>query len=101
MHFDPLRTRLSRRLGIANPVFGFAHDAAAVAAITNAGGFGVLGATRHTPEEIERDLAWIRSQVGQRPFGVNLVLPSGMPVTNDRSAIEAQLLAQDGLQPAL
>ena len=52
MPFDPLQTRLSRRIGIANPIFGFAHDAAAVAAICNAGGFGVLGATRHTPEEI-------------------------------------------------
>ncbi|WP_423458084.1 NAD(P)H-dependent flavin oxidoreductase [Ottowia sp. VDI28] len=91
MHFDPLQTRLSRRLGIAHPVFGFAHDAAAVAAICNAGGFGVLGATRHTPEEIEQELAWIRSQVGSRPFGVNLVLPTGMPENNDRSAIEAQL----------
>ena len=91
MPFDPLTTRLSRRIGIDYPVFGFAHDAAAVAAITNAGGFGVLGATRHTPEEIERELAWIRSQVGNRPFGVNLVLPTGMPETDDRSAIEAQL----------
>lgn len=91
MPFDPLQTRLSRRLGMAHPVFGFAHDAAAVAAICKAGGFGVLGATRHTPEEIGHELAWIRSQVGNRPFGVNLVLPTGMPETNDRAAIEAQL----------
>lgn len=91
MASDPLQTRLSRRLGIAHPVFGFAHDAAAVAAICNAGGFGVLGATRHTPEEIAHELAWIRAQVGDRPFGVNLVLPTGMPENNDRSAIEAQL----------
>jgi len=90
---DRLQTRLSKRLGIAHPIFGFAHDPVAVAAISNAGGFGVFGATRHTPQEIERDLAWIRSQVGNRPFGINLVLPSGMPETNDRAAIEAQLPA--------
>ena len=90
---DRLQTRLSKRLGIDQPIFGFAHDRAAVAAISNAGGFGVLGATRHTPEEIERDLAWIRAQVGNRPFGINLVLPSGMPETNDRAAIEAELPA--------
>lgn len=88
---QPLQTRLSRRLGIAHPVFGFAHDAAAVVAICKAGGLGVLGATRHTPEEIRHELAWIRAQVGDRPFGVNLVLPTGMPETNDRAAIEAQL----------
>ena len=86
-----LQTRLSKRLGIDHPIFGFAHDPAVVAAICHAGGFGVFGATRHTPEEIEHELAWIRQQVGKRPFGVNLVLPSGMPETNDRSAIEAQL----------
>ena len=88
---DRLQTRLSKRLGIAQPVFGFTHDPAAVAAICHAGGFGVFGATRHTPEEIEHELAWIRKQVGNRPFGVNLVLPTGMPETNDRAAIEAQL----------
>ena len=88
---DHLQTRLSKRLGIDNPIFGFTHDSAVVAAICRSGGFGVLGATRHTPEEIAHELAWIRQQVGNRPFGVNLVLPTGMPETNDRAAIEAQL----------
>lgn len=91
MSFDPLKTRLCHQIGIERPIFGFAHDAAAVAAICLAGGFGVLGATRHTPEEIERELAWIRTQVGDRPFGVNLVLPTGMPESDDRAAVEAQL----------
>ncbi len=86
-----LRTRLSRKLGVAYPIFGFSHSAAVVAAICNCGGFGVLGATRHTPDEITRELAWIRRAVGGRPFGVNLVLPDGMPEDNDRAAIEAQL----------
>ena len=88
---DLIQTRLSKRLGIANPIFGFTHDSAVVAAICRSGGFGVLGATRHTPEEIAHELAWIRQQVGNRPFGVNLVLPTGMPETNNRAAIEAQL----------
>jgi NAD(P)H-dependent flavin oxidoreductase YrpB (nitropropane dioxygenase family) len=90
-HHRLLQTRLSRQLGIDTPVFGFCHSPAVVAAICNAGGFGVLGATRHTPEEIEHELAWIRQQVGSRPFGVNLVLPDGMPEHNDREAIENQL----------
>lgn len=60
-------------------------------AITHAGGFGVLGATRHTPEEIEHELAWIRERVGKAKFGVNLVLPDGMPEDNDRTSIESQL----------
>lgn len=88
-----MQTRLSRTLGISYPIFGFSHSAAVVAAICRAGGFGVLGATRHTPEQIQHELAWIRQAVGTRPFGVNLVLPDGMPESNDRAAIEAQLPA--------
>lgn len=88
-----LQTPLSRSWGLEHPVFGFCHSAPVVAAICKAGGLGVLGATRHTPEEIERDLAWIRQEVGTRPFGVNLVLPEGMPEHNDRAAIESRLPA--------
>ena len=47
-----LWSRLCDTLGIEVPVFGFAHDVNAVAAITNAGGYGVYGATRRFPDEI-------------------------------------------------
>lgn len=86
-----LQTRLCRNLGLDNPIFGFTHSPAVAVAVCQAGGFGVFGATRHTPEEIEHHLAWIRERVGKRKFGVNLVLPDGMPEHNDRGAIEAQL----------
>jgi len=33
------------------------------AEVTNAGGFGVLGAVAHTPETLEIDLAWIDAKV--------------------------------------
>ncbi|XOV86804.1 MAG: NAD(P)H-dependent flavin oxidoreductase [Pseudomonadota bacterium] len=79
------------RLGIRYPIFGFAHDVATVAAISNAGGYGVYGATRRFPHEIEAELAEIRALVGDRPFGVDLVLPPGMPEHNSREAIEAEI----------
>ena len=82
------------RFGIDSPIFGFAHDVETVAAITNAGGFGVYGATRRFPEEITQELAQIRSLVGDRPFGVDLVLPPGMPEHNSREAIEAEIPAE-------
>lgn len=89
---DPtFATRLSRALGIPYPIFGFCHGAAVVAEVTKFGGLGVFGATRNTPEEISDRLKWIRAQVGPRPFGVNLVLPDGMPEHDDRDTIEAQL----------
>ena len=86
-----LRTALCERFGIDVPIFGFAHDIATVAAITNAGGFGVYGATRRFPHEIDAELAEIRRLVGDKPFGVDLVLPDGMPEHNSRQAIEAHI----------
>ena len=86
-----LTTDLCRRFGIEHPIFGFAHDVATVAAITNAGGLGVYGATRRFPHEIDDELAEIRRLVGDKPFGVDLVLPDGMPEHNSRDAIEAHI----------
>jgi NAD(P)H-dependent flavin oxidoreductase YrpB (nitropropane dioxygenase family) len=61
------------------------------AAITNAGGLGVYGATRDMPEAIVERLARIRAMVGNRPFGVDLLLPTGMADKNDWAAAEAKL----------
>ena len=79
------------QLGIETPIFGFAHDVSTVAAISRAGGYGVYGATRRFPQEIRDELAEIRSLVGDKPFGVDLVLPPGMPEHNSREAIEAEI----------
>ena len=84
-------TPLCDRFEIDVPIFGFAHDMATVAAISNAGGYGVYGATRRFPQEITDELAYIRSLTGSRPFGVDLVLPPGMPEHNSREAIQAEI----------
>jgi len=89
-----LKTALSERFGLDVPIFGFSHSVAVTAAISNAGGMGVFGATRDTPEEIRARLAEIRTLVGRRPFGVDLVLPRGMPESNDRARIETELPEQ-------
>ncbi|MGI9596786.1 MAG: NAD(P)H-dependent flavin oxidoreductase [Acidimicrobiales bacterium] len=86
-----IATPLSRRLGIDYPIFGFAHDIATVAAISNAGGIGIYGATRRFPGEIRDELAQLRRLVGDRPFGVDLVLPDGMPEHNSRADIERHI----------
>ncbi len=83
-----LTTPLCRQLGIELPIFGFTHDIQTVAAITNAGAIGIYGATRRFPNEIRDELAEIRRLVGDKPFGVDLVLPEGMPEHNSRDEIE-------------
>ena len=70
-----MRTRVSDQLGVEFPILAFSHCRDVVAAVTNAGGFGVLGAVAHTPEHLDIDLSWIEAETKGRPFGVDLLLP--------------------------
>ena len=70
-----MRTAVTRLLGIDFPIFAFTHCRDVAAAVTNAGGMGVLGAVAHTPEELDVDLRWMREQTKGRPFGVDLLMP--------------------------
>jgi NAD(P)H-dependent flavin oxidoreductase YrpB (nitropropane dioxygenase family) len=70
-----MRTQVCDMLGIEYPILAFSHCRDVVAAVSNAGGFGVLGAVAHTPEQLEVDLNWIEEQTRGRPYGVDLLLP--------------------------
>jgi len=71
-----VHNRVCELLGIEFPILAFTHCRDVVAAVTRAGGMGVLGAAGHTPEELDIDLKWITEQVGGRPFGVDLIVPA-------------------------
>ena len=58
------------------PIFAFSHCRDVVAAVSKAGGMGVLGAVGHTPEALEIDLEWIEDAVGDKPYGVDLIIPA-------------------------
>lgn len=70
-----MRTPATDLLGVEFPIFAFSHCRDVVAAVTNAGGVGVLGAVAHTPEELDVDLAWIEQHTKGRPFGLDLLMP--------------------------
>jgi len=70
-----MRTRVTKMLGIEFPILAFTHCRDVAAAVSNAGGLGVLGAVAHTPEQLEVDLRWIKEQTKGRPFGVDLLIP--------------------------
>ncbi len=61
--------------GIDVPIFGFSHCRNVVAEISRAGGMGVLGTTYYSAEALEHELNWIDQQVGDKPYGINLLLP--------------------------
>src|SRR6478736_6208628 len=59
-----MQTELAKRLGIEFPIFAFTHCRDVVAAVSKAGGFGVLGAVGFTPEQLEVELQWIDEKLG-------------------------------------
>ena len=70
-----MQTRVSEMLGVEFPILAFSHCRDVVAAVTNAGAFGVLGAVAHSPEQLEIDLKWIEEETHGKPYGVDLLLP--------------------------
>jgi NAD(P)H-dependent flavin oxidoreductase YrpB (nitropropane dioxygenase family) len=90
-----MQTEFCRRLGIEFPIFAFTHCRDVVAAVSQAGGFGVLGAVGFSPEQLEIECKWIDEHVGDKPYGVDLVIPQkyeGMGEL-DPAKLEEQLRA--------
>lgn len=71
-----MKTAITEMLGIDVPIIAFTHCRDVVAAVTKAGGMGVLGAVAHSPEQLEIDLAWIEAEIGDRPYGIDLIVPA-------------------------
>ncbi|GAA3207432.1 NAD(P)H-dependent flavin oxidoreductase [Nonomuraea helvata] len=86
-----MRTAICERLGIEFPLFAFSHCRDVVAAVTNAGGFGVLGAIAYSPEQLDTELTWIDGQVNGRPYGVDVLVPGKL----DASALDRQAHLMD------
>ena len=70
-----MRTKLCDEFGMDVPIFAFSHCRDVVAAVTNAGGMGVLGALAFSPEQLDIELKWIDDHVGGKPYGVDIVMP--------------------------
>jgi NAD(P)H-dependent flavin oxidoreductase YrpB (nitropropane dioxygenase family) len=73
-----MNNELCKKLGIEFPLFAFTHCRDVVAEVTNAGGFGVLGAVGLTPETLEMQLNWIDEKVKGKPYGIDLLIPQRM-----------------------
>jgi NAD(P)H-dependent flavin oxidoreductase YrpB (nitropropane dioxygenase family) len=65
-------------LGIEYPILAFSHCRDVVAAVSKAGGLGVLGAVTYSPSELEVELKWIEEHDGDRPYGIDVLIPASM-----------------------
>ena len=70
-----MNNALCRMTGCDFPLFAFSHCRDVVAAVSKAGGFGVLGATRFSPDQLEEELAWIDAHIDGKPYGVDVLVP--------------------------
>src|SRR5439155_1058578 len=75
---EAVRTRVCDLLGIELPIFAFSHCRDVVAAVSRAGGLGVLGALAFSNEELEVELRWLDEHVGGKPYGVDVVMPASL-----------------------
>lgn len=94
-HPDPFSTPLTGLLGCRHPIIcagmGGPARAELVAAVSKAGGFGLLGMVRESPTTIEQEIAAVRAAT-DRPFGVNLI-PAGTRAELLEAEIDACLRA--------
>jgi NAD(P)H-dependent flavin oxidoreductase YrpB (nitropropane dioxygenase family) len=70
-----MQTPICKRLGIEYPIFAFTHCRDVVVEVSKAGGIGVLGAVGHTVEQLREELDWIDAHIGDKPYGVDVVIP--------------------------
>jgi NAD(P)H-dependent flavin oxidoreductase YrpB (nitropropane dioxygenase family) len=75
-----VRTPLCDQFGITHPIFGFTPSEHVAAAISRAGGLGVLGCVRfNEPDELDAVLHWMDENTDGKPYGVDIVMPAKVP----------------------
>ena len=75
-----MRTDLCEQFGIDHPIFAFTPSEHVAAAVSRAGGLGVLGCVRFIDaEELDRTLDWLDDNTDGKPYGVDVVMPMKIP----------------------
>ena len=95
-----MKTAITEMFGIDVPILAFSHCRDVVAAVSKAGGLGVLGAVAHSDRQLEIDLEWIEAEIGDRPYGIDLIVPAKYTGSDDGGVTLADLQAMLGRDPA-
>lgn len=75
-----MRTELCDRFDIDYPIFVFTPSEKVAAAVTRAGGMGVLGCVRfNDADDLEAVLNWMDANTDGKPYGVDIVMPAKVP----------------------
>ncbi len=75
-----MRTELCDRFGIDYPIFVFTPSEKVAAAVSRAGGLGVLGCVRfNDADDLDNVLCWMDQNTAGMPYGVDIVMPAKIP----------------------
>ena len=87
-----MHTELCAKFGIQYPVFGFTPSEHVAAAISRAGGLGVLGCVRfNDADELDAVLTWMDQNTDGKPYGVDIVMPAKIPTEGRAVDLEAMI----------
>jgi len=87
-----VRTPVCDLLGTEYPIVGFTPSEHVAAAISRAGGLGVLGCVRfNDPNELDAALDWMDANTGGRPYGIDVVMPARVPAEGAATELEAMI----------
>ena len=89
-----MKSPICAMLGIEFPLLAFSHCRDVVAAVSRAGGFGVLGATTHSPDTIEQELKWIDDHVDGKPYGLDVLIPENISTAGEKNVTWKSLEAR-------
>lgn len=83
-----MKSPICELLDIEFPLIAFSHCRDVVVEVSKAGGFGVLGAARYSVEDLEVELSWIDEHIEGKPYGVDLIAPTSMAVSEDNDSVD-------------
>jgi NAD(P)H-dependent flavin oxidoreductase YrpB (nitropropane dioxygenase family) len=84
-------TQICEDLGIEVPIFAFSHCRDVVVEVSKAGGLGVLGAGFMDAEQLREELNWIDEHIGDKPYGVDVVIPQNYVGKGENELSEQEL----------
>jgi NAD(P)H-dependent flavin oxidoreductase YrpB (nitropropane dioxygenase family) len=88
-----MKNVICEMLGIEFPLVAFSHCRDVVAQVSRAGGFGVLGATAFTPEQLDLELSWIDEHIDGKPYGIDVLIPENLAIKEEKG-VTARMLAE-------
>ena len=87
-----MRTPICDAFGIEYPIFAFTPSEQVAAAVSRAGGLGVLGCVRfNDPDELDQTLTWLDDNTDGKPYGVDVVMPMKIPTEGTSVDLKAMI----------